>query len=71
MVIRLAELMNSYIILIETELESKIFSIIKSIFSTLEVHMPEFKVIGGKYCLDLRILLDGLELLLQPFCHSC
>lgn len=62
---------NIYIILIETELESKVLPIIKSIFSSLEVYMPELKIIGGQYCFDLRVLLDCLVLFLQPLGHSC
>ena len=71
MVIQWAELRKLYVVLIETKLQSKIFSIVKSIFGALEVNMPELEVVGGERCLDFRIFLDGLELFLQPFCHSC
>ena len=65
-----AALRHIYVVLIETKLQSKVLSIVKSIFGSLEVHVPQLQVIRGQHRLHLRILLDRLELLLEPLGHA-
>ena len=67
---RLAALGHTYVVLIETKLQSKVLSLVKSIFGPLEVHVPQLEIVCGQHGLHFRILLDGLELLLESLRHA-
>ena len=59
-----------YIIVIETKLKFEMFAFIEGIFSTKELDMPEFQIIGGEASFELSIFLYGLKLFLKSLGHS-
>ena len=57
--------------MIETQLQPEAFALVQGVFGSLEIHVPELEVVGGKDRFDFWVFLDGFELLLQPLRHSC